>query len=171
MSNYQPNLSNQYWEILKLNIDWLKFSETKSALILTVYGILFTIIFTNSSLILPCVTESCLMKMVCAAFGIVSLTSALYAFSCINPVLTNGNGKSIIYFGHISQKFSNSSDYKNHANSIINDEEQFVDHITEQIHSISDIAWAKYTKFGYSLRLFVASIVILIVAIIIHYSK
>jgi len=43
--------SARYWEILQHNIEWLRFSETKEALILTVFGIILTIVYTNSTAI------------------------------------------------------------------------------------------------------------------------
>ncbi len=140
---YEPKHPERYWEILQLNIEWLRFSETKATLLLTVYGILFTIAYTNSTAVFDSLKDSVWITILVFAYGLVSLISITFAFLCVNPALKNVNPTSIIYFGHIYKDLTQ-ADYKTRAQTIIDDEDKLTDQITEQIHIISKIAWNKY---------------------------
>jgi hypothetical protein len=167
---YEPKHSERYWEILQLNIEWLRFSETKATLILTVYGIIFTIAYTNSTAVFESLKDSFWIVMLIFAYGAASLTSITYAFLCVNPALKNPNSTSIIYFGHIYKDLTQAA-YKARAKAIIDDEEKLTDQITEQIHTISKIAWIKYRNVGWSLRFFIGSLVIILIAIFSYLIK
>lgn len=161
---YEPKHPERYWEILQLNIEWLRFSETKATLLLTVYGILFTIAYTNSTAVFDSLKDSVWITILVFAYGLVSLISITFAFLCVNPTLKNVNPTSIIYFGHIYKDLTQ-ADYKTRAQTIIDDEDKLTDQITEQIHIISKIAWNKYRNVGWSLRFFITSLVIILVTI------
>ncbi|TRW27111.1 hypothetical protein FMM05_00220 [Flavobacterium zepuense] len=161
---YEPKHSEKYWEILQLNIEWLRFSETKATLVLTVYGIIFTIAYSNSSSVFDAVKSSGWLLFLIFLYGAFSLTSVVFAFLSVNPVLRNDTSTSIIYFGHIYKDLSKAA-YKTRAQAIIDDEDKLTDEITEQIHVISKIAWLKYRSVGWSLRFFIGSLVILILSV------
>jgi hypothetical protein len=168
MANYEAKHAERYWEILQNNIDWLRFSETKATLILTVYGILFTIAYTNAGAVFNSIKGSDLILCLIFIYGILCLTSIGYAFFCVNPALKNPNPNSIIYYGHIAEKYATYGAYKTYAQSIIDNEDKFTDQITEQIHVISNIAWKKYRYVGWSIRFFILSLVVLIITIFIY---
>lgn len=161
MSSYEPKHSEKYWQILQLNIEWLRFSETKATLVLTVYGIIFTIAYSNSTAVFSSLTSSIWLLALMFLYGALSLTSIAFAFLCVNPILKNNSASSIIYFGHISKDLSR-TEYKRRAQAIIDDEDKLTDEITEQIHVISRIAWIKYRSVGWSLRFFIGSLIVLI---------
>jgi len=171
MTSYQPNHPERYWQILQLNIEWLRFSETKATLILTVYGILFTIAYTNSTAVFASLQNSCFILILVFIYGGLSLTSIIFAFLCVNPVLNAKDPKSIIYFGDIAKLHKSAADYKAQAKAIIDDEEQLTDHITNQIHIISGIAWKKYNHVGWALRFSIGSLVVLLLTIFIYLIK
>ncbi|SDP86407.1 hypothetical protein SAMN05428975_3127 [Mucilaginibacter sp. OK268] len=166
MSTTQHN--QRYWEILQTNIEWLRFSETKATLVLTVYGVLFTLIYTNSTAVFTSVSASgWLLFMVFVYVGF-ALTSIGFAFLCINPILQNKNPNSIIYFGHISKKFKNKREYMDFAKTILDDEEKYADQITEQIYVISKVAWNKYVKVTWALRFFIGGLAWLLLILIVY---
>lgn len=171
MSVYEPNHSEKYWNILQNNIEWLRASETKATLILTLYGVVFTIAYTNSTAIFESIQSSGWVLHLVFFCGILSLISIIYAFLSVNPKLTNKNPNSIIYFGHISQRFNSCAVYKIHAHSIIDDENLFTDHLTEQIYIISAIAWKKYKHVAWSIRFFCLSLGVLIITLFVYLSK
>ncbi|MEZ4949133.1 MAG: hypothetical protein R2784_07075 [Saprospiraceae bacterium] len=39
--------TENYWKILETNLDWIRYSDAKATGILTIYGLLVTIAFTN----------------------------------------------------------------------------------------------------------------------------
>ncbi len=164
MSSEKHN--QRYWEILQLNIEWLRFSETKAALVLTVYGVLFTLVYTNATAVFASVkTSGWILTMVLLYAGL-SLTSIVLAFLCINPILKNKNPNSIIYFGHISKKFNTKAQYKAFAKTVLDDEDVYSDHITEQIYVISKVAWTKYVRVTWSLRFFIGSLALMLLILV-----
>ena len=50
------------------------------------------------------------------------------------------NPTSILYFQHIHKQFQKATAYKQAAHLILNDEDKYTDHLTEQTHSISKVA-------------------------------
>jgi hypothetical protein len=163
--------NERYWQILQLNIDWLRFSETKATLILTVYGVLFTITYTNSSAVFESIKGSSLILLFVLMYAGFALASIVLAFLCVNPTLKNKNPNSIIYFGHISKKFKTVKAYQDYAKVVLNDENSYSDQITEQIVVISKVAWKKYARVTWSLRLFIASLTILLIILLIYLVK
>ena len=161
---YEPKHSDRYWQILQLNIEWLRFSETKATLVLTVYGVIFTIAYANSTAVFTSLSTSGWLLILIFLYGGLSLTSIVFAFLCVNPALKNKSPTSIIYFGHIKKDVSVAT-YKTRAQVIIDDEDKLTDEITEQIHIISKIAWQKYRCVGWSLRFFFGCLIILILSV------
>jgi len=41
-------MKEELWKILLKNIEWIKFSDTKAVFLLTIYGVLLTIVYSNS---------------------------------------------------------------------------------------------------------------------------
>lgn len=160
------NKSDKYWSILQYNVEWLKFSETKASVLLTVYGIIITIIYTNSENVFNAVETNPFIATMSVVAGISSVISIYFAFKCINPRLKNLNPNSIIYFGHIKEKYSSFEDYFNTADKIMQDENNFSKQIAEQIHVNSQIAWKKFFNVTWSIRFFILSLIIILVTII-----
>lgn len=161
-------MDEKRWNILQYNSEWLKFSDTKASIILTVYGIIITIIYSNSVDVYEAISSSKFIQILCILSAISSLISIYFAFKCINPTLENKNPNSIIYFGHIAEKFSTYEEYHKATEDIIDDELKLKNQISEQIYTNSKIAWKKYFNVSWSIRLFVLTIVLLLIQIIIY---
>jgi hypothetical protein len=160
------NPSARYWEILQINIDWLRFSESKAGIILTVYGVIFTMGYTNATAVFSSLQHSGFLGFLICVYGLMSLASIGFCFSCLNPNLKNlEESSSIIYFGHISKKHKEFKEYKIYAQSVLDNEDKFTDHITEQIYVNSRLAWKKFTRVSWALRLFIFSLVVLLIAL------
>jgi hypothetical protein len=159
------NKSDKYWSILQYNVEWLKFSETKASILLTDYGIIITIIYTNASDVLSAVKNNSFIATMSIMAATSSIISIYFAFKCINPRLKNLNPNSIIYFGHIKEKYSSFEDYYNMTDGILQNENEFSKQIAEQIHVNSQIAWKKFFNVTWSIRFFIFSIIILLVTI------
>ena len=127
------NKIEEYWKILSNTNDWIKYSDTKPTILLTLYGVLLTIVYTNAKETLDALTKSNWILFFSILSGVCSIVSVLFAFLCINPRLKNENPNSIIYFGHIQSKFNSASDYRNLANEIINDDTKYIEEISEHL--------------------------------------
>lgn len=156
----------KYWNVLQYNVEWLKFSETKASVLLTVYGIIITIIYTNSADVFTAVENNSFIGIMSVIVSILSVISIYFAFKCINPRLKNLNPSSIIYFGHIKEKYNSFEDYFRETEMILENESDFSKQIAEQIHVNSQIAWKKFFNVTWSIRFFILSIIILLVTIL-----
>ena len=156
----------EYWKILNKITDWIKFSDTKAVVVLTVYGIIITIIYSNSKDVYDYLSNSSFSIILSIIIGVLSFLSVLFSFLAINPRLKNPNANSIIYFGHIQEKYNNPSDYYLQSQQILTDENEYEKQISEQVFVNSKIAWKKFKNVSYSIRCFFFSILTLIIILI-----
>ena len=159
------NKAEKYWEILLKNIQWIQFSDTKATVIITVYGIIITLVYTNPHEAFNSLKDSNILIFFTILSCILSALSIFFAFKTLNPKLTNDNPKSIIYFGHIQSKFDNYQDYKKYSSSILENEEEYTDQVSEQVYVTSQIAWNKFKHASYSIRFFIASLAVIMIEI------
>ena len=160
--------NEKYWNILQQINDWVKYSETKASIILTVHGIIITVIYTNAGSVYEALSNSDTLFYITLAYALLCILSIFYSFRCVNPRLTNKNPKSIIYFGHIAKKFSDFQDYYSQSKTIIANPIEFEKQISEQIHVNSGIAWKKFVNVTWSLRFFIASTTLLILSVLFY---
>jgi len=152
-------------EILQYNVEWLKFAETKATLILTIQGVLLTILYTNANELYNAILNSKLQLFCSVISAILFLLTLIFSFFAINPNLKNHLTKSAIYFGSIK----NYKDYKEY-NKSLNDfsEVEIKEMLSEQIYINSQIAWNKFVKVGWAIRFFAFLILVLFVQILIY---
>jgi hypothetical protein len=156
----------RYWQIFQNNVDWLRFSETKAGLILTLYGVLFTIFYANAEEVFKSVDKSTIILAGVILYSVVSLSSIVFAFLAVRPRM-KAPGENVIYFRHIS-KFPNPAAYRAEAHAKLNDAEEYATHITDQIYYVSKIANTKFIYTAWSLWAFAASVVILLFSVTIY---
>ncbi len=162
------NKIQEYWNILGSVNDWIKYSDTKATILLTLYGVIITIVYSNSTDVLSGITNSNWTLTFSVLSAICSLISIVFAFLCINPRLKNENPNSIIYFGHIQKKFQNANDYLSSSLEIFENESNYQKELTEQIHTNSGIAWKKFSNVTWSLRFFFGTLVCMILSVLIY---
>lgn len=155
------NLKN----ILQYNVEWLKFAETKATLIVTVQGVLLTIIYTNAKDLYGAVTSSDVQFGLTIISALLFLLTLIFSFLAINPNLKNHLKKSAVYFGTI-KNYSNHAEYHKTLKDIREDEMNEM--LTEQIYINSHLAWNKFVKVGWSIRFFSGLVLVLFVQILIY---
>ena len=156
------------WKTYQMVNDWVKFSDIKAGVVITVIGLCYTIIYTNANTVYSYLTSSNLILILAIITIILSMLSGFYAFKCLNPRLNNQNPNSILYFGHISQN-ANFNAYITQLNDVFQDNENVVRQLAEQVHTNSKIAWNKFINVTYSIRFFFIGISLLIINIIIYF--
>ena len=154
--------NQEYWNILNNINDWIKYSDTKATLLLTLYGVIITIIYSNSVDVLEGLKNSNYTLVLSIAGIFFSIASIVNSFLCINPRLKNKNPNSIIYFGHIQSKFSTAKEYFKSSSEIISNDKSYQKEISEQIYTNSKIAWKKFSNVTWAIRFFFASLLITI---------
>jgi Ca2+/H+ antiporter len=67
-------------EILQYNVEWLKFAETKATLILTIQGVLLTILYTNANELYNAILNSKLQLFCSVISAILFLLTLIFSF-------------------------------------------------------------------------------------------
>lgn len=140
----------------------IRYSDTKATLILTLYGVVLTIIYSNSEQVLKSLESSNYVFWFSIISIVFALLSILFAFLCINPRLKNNNAKSIIYFGHIQKKFPTYNDYHSTAEEILSKNNKYTSELAEQVHTNSIIAWNKFSNVTWCIRFLFGCLIFLI---------
>ncbi len=165
------DIHEDYWKTLQLNLDWVKFSDQKAGVIMSVYGIILTLIYSNSTSISTAIASSNFQIFIVVLICICSTISIVLSFLCLNPQLKNENPQSMIYFGHIATKNSKYEDYIIHSKSIVEDEIKIAEQIAEQIFVNSTVAWKKFQNVTWSFRFFFISLIRILFSLILYFIQ
>jgi len=167
--NIEQNNNNkiqEYWSILSNINDWIKYSDTKATIILTLYGVILTIIYSNANDVLIGINNSYWILSLSILTALFSVLSIIFSFLCINPRLKNSTPNSIIYFGDIHTKFKNSTDYFEASSGFLSKPINYSKELAEQIYTNSNIAWKKFSNVTYSLRFFFCALICMFFSIL-----
>lgn len=153
----------QYWQILQNNQEMIRFSEVKAGLVISIYGILFSILLQSTTWIHGKISDwPWYLIGVIVIFIVVTLTSLFYAFKCFMPRFENKNPTSVIYFGDIVHDFEEYTAYHSYLEkAVVNDSEMSIQ-LAEQIHTNSSIATRKFNAVSKSIKLLFVDIFLLI---------
>ncbi len=162
-------MTQDLWNILTKTTDWIKYSDNKAVFLLTVHGVVLTIIYTNAGSVYDFSTTNWLTLTLTILIAFASLLSIIYSFLVVNPNLKNSNPNSLIYFGHIQEKFKNYNDYFQSAKIILSDKEKLHEQLSEQIHINSIIAWKKFAFFAKSIRFFFVTIILFTITLLYYF--
>jgi hypothetical protein len=163
----QISQSDEYWKIMQQNIDWIKFSDQKAGLLLSIYGIIATLLYTNSKDVYTAFeTDKILLVIGVSAIACASI-SIYFCFQSINPRFKNLNPQSIIFFGHISAH-KTYRDYLKHSKGILENQDDYECHLAEQIYINAQISKRKFENVAYGIRFFIGFIGSLILSILIY---
>lgn len=160
----------QYWHILHNSHEMIRFSEVKAGLVISVHGILFSVMLNSSSWIRDLMPGWPVMVFVIIGFFVTATLMSLYfAFKCFRPRFENKNPTSIIYFGDIVNDFQEYMAYHAFLEKIVENDFEMSVQLAEQIHTNSSIARRKFQAVSKAIKMLFASVffLILLVAIII----
>lgn len=126
---------------LQMVNEWVRFSDSKAGILLTLQGVILTIIFTLTTTPKP----EWSLTFGFFIFGLVLFgVSIVVGVNAILPTLDVGAPTSRVFFGHI-KAHKHASDYlKEVSNSGYNFEED----VLTQIWANSVVAWKKYELVG-----------------------
>lgn len=160
------------WRIYATINEWIKFSDTKAAVILGTDGVIAGIILTNFVTIRSMLYKYPGFYILFSAGALAILLSVYFTVRCLNPTLDVGEADSLIYFAHISKKFKTSHEYSKEVNKIFNEDSKIEEQINDQIWANSKVAWKKYTAVVWATRLsFILALLIIITVVIVVFIK
>ena len=157
---------DMYWNILRQNHEMIRFSELKAGFIISIFGIVFSLLFTSIEQLKDILVQQPIILAMAIIFILTTMASFGYSFLCFIPRFENKNPTSIIYFGDIISDFDHYSGYHKFVEDIINRDEDFTLQLAEQIHTNAAIATKKFGAVSRSIRLLLWSLLMLLVILI-----
>jgi hypothetical protein len=156
----------QYWAILKNNQEMIRFSEVKAGLVISIFGVLFSLMLNSVGWIKEAIAHWSMLPVgVLALFIMLTMISLFFAFRCFMPRFENKNPTSIIYFGDIVSDFKEYKSYHAYLQKAVIDDEQMSMQLAEQIHTNSSIALKKMKAVNTAMRFMMSSIFLLIILV------
>lgn len=167
------NKFDNYWNTYNTINEWIKFSDTKAGIIITIYSVILTILYSNANDTYQIVSSSWIYISLTLLSAVVAIFSLFNCFRCLIPRVKNekSNHKSVIYFGHITTEFESHETYEQYATDEFADDAKFQKQIAEQIYTCSGIAQKKFKNVSQAIELFFCSLVPLFGAIILYLFK
>jgi hypothetical protein len=145
---------DEKWNVLQLVNDWVKYSDTKSALVLGFQGSVAGFFFAQRSDFVGMAARYGGFTEFCFGISIVLLVASIFlsAFA-VYPRLRVGESTSNIFFAHIGQ-LPTAADYRSR---VAKPAHLFDADIENQIWANSRIAWKKYRLNSFSIAGGIAS--------------
>ena len=152
--------SETMWRTYETVNEWIRFSDAKAGGILAVNGIVLSILIP----LLPELKQELFSNLFlcCVLIGQLLAISVSIYFSvrCLNPVLKIGEPNSLIFFGHIANKYKTAAEYKKSLDKALKTDKGLSSHVATQIWANSHVAWRKYTSVTWATRFLVLVVVL-----------
>lgn len=158
------------WKIYNAVNEWIKFSDTKAAVVLATNGVVLSIFFSNilkyiKPLFLYQVLTSFVILFIIIG-TVAGILSIIYAIFCLIPDTGSYKSKSLVFFGDIAQ-FDTPEEYSKEAKKELFNELNLKDHIFQEIWINSRIASDKYDNVKLSIKLLGIAVLFLIISFVI----
>lgn len=157
--------TENYWRILEMNLEWIRYSDAKAAGILTVYGVIVTVVYSKAAELFAKTGSNGWFSaemITTITFGLASLIAIYYAFRCITPRIVKSEHPSIIFFTTIRQHYHTMQDYQDATHQILESRVGLDEQLAQQIYINAKIAQQKFSNVANSIRYFVLSILLLV---------
>lgn len=163
---HTEELVDHYWGSINYVFSLIKASEIKAGLILSFYGILFNLIYSNVVLVLQKENNSWLLYVLLISWVICTVISVYYCIRCFIPKIEDTYDRNILFFGDIITKFGNIREFSQTFYNISLTEEELFNHLGQQIFINSKISAFKFKCVNHAIKFLAIGLVILFLAII-----
>ncbi len=160
--------TGNYWKILETTLDWIKYSDAKATGILSIFGIIVTVIYSNIEPIKHLLMGNVYLGVLSVLSAICSLIAISYAFRSISPRIVKSNDQSIVFFGSVVRQYASLEEYRSMANKILDSKDGLDNELAEQIYINSSIAAKKFGDVTRSIRFFVVGMFLILLEIMIY---
>lgn len=165
-SAHTEELVDHYWGSINYVFGLIKASEIKAGLILSFYGILLNIIYSNLVTVLEKDNNTWILYALIASWAICVIISIYYSILCFIPKIEDKYDPNIFFFGDIISKFGTIREFSQTFYNISLTEEELFDHLGQQIFINSKISAYKFKCVNYAIRFLAIGLITLFLAII-----
>lgn len=145
---------DNYWKIFCNINEWIRFSDQKSSILLAVYGVIISAIYSNSNEIYIVLKDNNIIMILVIIGSLIAFFSFCISLTSILPSIKKSTSNSVIYYGDISREYNDYGSYEAGLNAVMANSETYESHLVEQIYVNSAIATKKYRLYRNSLILF-----------------
>lgn len=165
-SSHTEELVDHYWGSINYVFGLIKASEIKAGLILSFYGILLNIIYSNIVKVLEKDDNPWLLYALIISWVVCTIVSIYYSIRCFIPKIEDTYDRNILFFGDIISKFGTIREFSQTFYDISLKEEELFDHLGQQIFINSKISAYKFKCVNKAIRFLAIGLVILFMAIL-----
>jgi len=165
-SSHTEELVDHYWGSINYVFSLIKASEIKAGLILSFYGILLNVTYSNIVTVLQKEDNTWLLYILLISWVVSTVISVYYSIRCFIPKIENTYDPNIFFFGDIISKFGTIREFSQTFYNISLTEEELFDHLGQQIFINSKISAYKFKCVNNAIRFLAIGLTILFAAII-----
>lgn len=160
-STHTDELVDHYWGSVNYVFSLIKASEIKAGLILSFYGILLNVAYSNIATVLQKDSTTWLLYTLIIFWVCSTVISIYYCIRCFIPKIENKYDPNIFFFGDIISKFGTIKEFSQTFYNISLTEEELFDHLGQQIFINSKISAYKFNCVNHAIRFLAISLAIL----------
>lgn len=159
----------QHWHIMKLVHQMIHFSEVKAGMVITLFSVLLTVLFSAQEVIKEYMNSSTIFLILICCFGVLVSVSFFFSVRAFFPRFFDKNPRSVIYYGDISKQYETYTDYSKHLSRTCDELGDLEVQVAEQIHTLSGIADSKFNNVKLAVRYLVLALCVLLVSVIVFF--
>ena len=152
------------WNTYSTVNEWIRFSDTKAALILAFYGAVGAFSIPGIIDHMRLINDYAVLQILLALGIAISIISTLLSLIALAPTLRikdiKNKNHSLLYFQAISDNFNDSSEYSKSIEEMLSNESESHRQVSEQIWANSKVASKKYMAVTWSVWFLIGSITI-----------
>ena len=159
-------INDRLWQLYCSINEWVRYADAKAGIALGAHAAVFTIaipqIVGTKSYFLerPAVIAVVITALLFAAL------SVFFGIRCVLPRLKIGEARSLIFFAHIAEGYSDSGAFRDHAHQHYKDEDGFSRQVLDQIWANSRVAWRKHKDSTYCFHWLIAEFVLAVIGFV-----
>ena len=165
-SSHTEELVDHYWGSINYVFSLIKASEIKAGLILSFYGILLNVTYSNIVIVLQKDNNTWLLYILIISWVICTVISIYYCIRCFIPKIEKTYDPNIFFFGDIISKFGTIREFSQTFYDISLTEEELFNHLGQQIFINSKISAYKFKCVNNAISFLAIGLAILFLAII-----
>ena len=153
LQGHAEELVDHYWGSINYVSALIRSSEIKAGLILSFYGILFNIIYSNLELVLDRAESHPFLFVLVGLWFILTVASIFFSIRCFMPRIEGKYDKNIFFFNDVISKYGDIKEFSKSFYKISLDQEELFLQLGEQIFINSKIAALKFKFVNRSIRM------------------
>ncbi len=163
VGGHTEELVDHYWGSINYIFGLIRASEIKAGLILSFYGIILNLIYTNIGEVLKQAVNHSVLYVLLALWFTATVISIFFSIRCFMPRIESKFNKNVFFFKDVITHYGNVKEFSKTFYRISLDQEELFDQLGQQIFINSKIAALKFKNVNRSLLLLAIGLLLLFI--------